>query len=147
MRLITRPRPALLVALLALVLGAAIPAPALAAGAAATAERDTSTIGFRSRSLLAEHHKKHGAEFGKVTQTEYLRLAQKLRDRPTSDDVVEAKRADGVITRFERSTGAFIAFNRDLTIRTFFKPSDGEAYFRRQARRDPPRSDRSPAPR
>ena len=134
MRLITRPRPALLVALLALVLGAA-PAPAVAAGATGTAERDTSSIGFRSRSLLAEHHKKHGAEFGKVTQTEYLRLAQKLRDRPTSDDVVEAKRADGVITRFERSTGAFIAFNRDLTIRTFFKPSDGEAYFRRQARR------------
>ena len=28
-----------------------------------------------------------------------------------------------------------IAFNRDGTIRTFFKPNDGERYYRRQAER------------
>jgi hypothetical protein len=32
---------------------------------------------------------------------------------------------------------AFLAVNRDGTIRTFFKPNDGEAYFRRQASRTP----------
>ena len=123
-----------------------MPTTVVAAGAPATAEDTRSAIGFRSRALLVEHYKKHGREFGKVTQTEYLRLAQTLRDRPRSDDVLEAKRADGVVTRFERSTGAFIAFNRDWTIRTFFKPSDGEAYFHRQARRDPASAGERPPP-
>ena len=48
---------------------------------------------------------------------------------------LEAVRRDGVATRFDRDTGAFIAFNTDGTIRTFFKPNDGERYFRRQAER------------
>ena len=46
--------------------------------------------------------------------------------------MIEATRADGVVTRFDRDSGAFIAFDPDGTIRTFFKPRDGEAYFRRQ---------------
>jgi pyocin large subunit-like protein len=140
----TRARLALVLVLLGVVLGAGKPSVVAAGDAPTTTERHASTVGFRSRSLLIEHYKKHGSEFGKVTQTEYLRLAQTLRDQPMSDDVLEAKRADGVITRFERSTGAFIAFNRDRTIRTFFKPSDGEAYFLRQARRDAPPPDRPP---
>ena len=43
-----------------------------------------------------------------------------------------------VITRFDKSSGAFIAFDADGTIRTFFKPNVGEEYFRRQSERDPP---------
>ena len=35
----------------------------------------------------------------------------------------------------ERTSGAFIALNADGTIRTFFKPNNGEAYFRRQSTR------------
>jgi pyocin large subunit-like protein len=38
-----------------------------------------------------------------------------------------------VISRFDKATGSFIAFNADGTIRTFFRPVDGENYFRRQA--------------
>jgi len=41
-----------------------------------------------------------------------------------------------VVTRFDRTSGAFLAFNSDGVIRTFFKPNDGERYFRRQAERD-----------
>ncbi len=44
-------------------------------------------------------------------------------------------RADGVTTRFDRQTGAFIAYNPNGVIRTFFKPNDGERYYRRQAER------------
>ena len=43
--------------------------------------------------------------------------------------------ADGVVTRFDRQTGAFIAYNPNGVIRTFFKPNDGERYYRRQAER------------
>jgi pyocin large subunit-like protein len=64
-------------------------------------------------------------------------MARALRDRPPGPGVLEAARADGVVTRFDRESGAFIAFEPDGTIRTFFKPRDGEAYFRRQRDRAP----------
>ncbi len=92
-------------------------------------------VGFTSKRAWREHFAKHGAEFGKITAEEYLRLAQVLRDAPRSQLVLELVREDGVITRFDRASGAFLAFHRDLSIRTFFRPRDGEAYFERQASR------------
>lgn len=65
----------------------------------------------------------------------YLRAAQTLRDQAAGGAVLELRRNDGVITRFDKASGAFLAVNRDGTIRTFFRPNDGEAYFRRQASR------------
>ena len=92
-------------------------------------------VGFRSRDRLEEHFRKHGREFGSITQDDYLRMAQTLRDRPVGGAILESVRDDGVATRFDREAGTFVAFNRDLTIRTFFRPNEGEDYFRRQARR------------
>lgn len=92
-------------------------------------------IGFHSRQQLDAHFAKHGAEFGDVNRQEYLREAQLLRDAPVGGSVEEIKRPDGTVSRFDRASGAFIAFDADGTIRTFFKPNDGEAYFRRQALR------------
>ena len=114
--------------------------PRLSANASASPPGDKplvvdSRIGFASRQRLEEHFEKHGAEFGKITIDNYLALAQTLRDRASGPDVLEVTKADGVTTRFDRKSGAFVAFNSDRTIRTFFKPNDGEAYFSRQARR------------
>jgi len=94
--------------------------------------------GFRSRAQLDEHYHKHGAEFGAISKSEYLRLAQALRDAPPGGPILEARRPDGEFSRFDRGHGYFGAYNRDGTIRTFFIPNAGERYFRRQAR---PRSD------
>jgi pyocin large subunit-like protein len=91
--------------------------------------------GFRSQKLLESHYAKHGHEFGQITRAEYLRFAQELRDAPLKGPILEAKRPDGVITRFHREKGWFGAYNPDRTIRTFFIPAAGESYFRRQARR------------
>jgi pyocin large subunit-like protein len=91
--------------------------------------------GFRSRKQFDEHFAKHGREFGRVSQEEYLHLAQELRDAPAGGPILEIAKPDGVITRFDKRSGAFGAYNRDHTIRTFFKPNDGERYFRRQADR------------
>ena len=93
-------------------------------------------VGFRDGAHLTEHFEKHGAEFGDVSVDGYLLLAQSLRDRPAGGDVLERVRKDGVITRFDRATGSFLAFDKDLTIRTFFRPNDGESYFVRQSLRD-----------
>lgn len=68
---------------------------------------------------------------------QYLAAAQALRDATVGGDVLELRRSDGVVTRFDRRSGAFLAVNRDGTIRTFFHPNDGEQYFRRQASRAP----------
>jgi pyocin large subunit-like protein len=91
--------------------------------------------GFRSRAQFEEHYAKHGREFGNISQQEYLRLAQALRDTPMGGPILEADKPDGVITKFDRRSGAFGAYNADRTIRTFFIPNEGERYFHRQGRR------------
>jgi len=104
--------------------------------AAKTPAASTSRVGFTSRGSLQSHFDKHGAAFGRITIDEYLVLAQRLRDAPLSADVLENVRdSDGVVTRFDRKGGGFVAFHDDQTIRTFFRPNDGEAYFRRQGAR------------
>ena len=102
---------------------------------APAAARSAPSVGFASRQKLLDHYQKHGGEFGNVSMDEYLRAAQTLRDQALGGSIVEAVRTDGVVTRFDRDTGTFIAFNRDGIIRTCFKPNDGEAYFRRQLKR------------
>lgn len=99
--------------------------------------RETASPGFASRQRLVEHFEKHGAEFPGYGIDAYLRAAQSLRDAPVGGAVLELRRRDGVVTRFDRESGAFLAVNRDRTIRTYFRPNDGEAYFRRQASRTP----------
>ena len=91
--------------------------------------------GFTSPRSLDEHFQKHGSEFGKITKAEYLEMAQSLRDAKVGGEVLESRRADGVITRFHKKKGWFIAYNGNGRIRTFFRPNDGERYFRRQAAR------------
>ena len=117
-----------------------VPPPATTAKAASAGVAPTtaSSARFRSRAQLEDHYRKHGAEFGRISIDDYVRRAQALRDAPAGGDVLEVVRtADGVVSRFDRATGAFLAFDTDGTIRTFFKPNDGEAYFRRQAKRRP----------
>lgn len=91
--------------------------------------------GFRSRRQFDEHYAKHGREFGHISQDEYLRRAQALRDAPVGGPILQAIKPGGVVTRFDRGSGAFGAYNADRTIRTFFIPNDGERYFYRQAKR------------
>lgn len=110
-------------------------APGAAAIAAAPAAPATPRIGFRTEALLDRHFAKHGAEFEGYGRADYLAAAQRLRDTVVGGDILEVKRPDGTSSRFDRGSGAFVAFDPDGTIRTFFRPNDGEAYFRRQARR------------
>ena len=91
--------------------------------------------GFRSKPLLDEHFEKHGREFGAITEEQYLRLAQQLRDAGPGKDVLQSRRPDGGISKFDRKHGYFGAYDANGVIRTFFVPADGVRYFERQARR------------
>ncbi len=106
-----------------------------AAGEPAETRGWGTSVGFADARRLEQHFEKHGGEFGRITKQDYLRQAQLLRDAKVSGPIIEVVRRDGVTTRFDRQTGAFIAFNPNGVIRTFFKPNDGERYFRRQAER------------
>ena len=68
------------------------------------------SVGFADARRLDEHFEKHGAEFGRITKQDYLRQAQLLRDAKVGDPILETVRRDGVTTRFDKQTGAFIAF-------------------------------------
>jgi hypothetical protein len=128
--------------------GSTTPAPSSTAPAAGSPQRSLSDIkrpdvGFTSKEKLAEHFVKHGGEFGKITQQEYLQVAQELRDCSAGGDVLEYLRKDGTGgSRYDRTSGVFIAFNADGTLRTCFKPNDGEQYFWRQSRRSHSRTHR-----
>jgi pyocin large subunit-like protein len=89
--------------------------------------------GFRSRRLFEEHYAKHGREFGNISPQQYLLRAQALRDAPAGGPILQAVTPDGIVSRFDRRSGAFGAYNPDRTIRTFFIPNAGERYFHRQA--------------
>lgn len=91
--------------------------------------------GFRSRRQFNEHYAKHGAEFGRISPAEYLRLAQALRDTPAGGPILESVTPQGIVSRFDRRSGSFGAYNRDGTIRTFFLPNAGERYFHNQAKK------------
>lgn len=110
--------------------------PPASAPAIPGAQISRPALGFRTQRDFVAHYAKHAAEFGGIGKAEYLRRAQALRDRPAGGEVLEIVRADGVVTRFDRATGDFLAVNPDGTIRTYFRPSTGEAYFQRQASRD-----------
>ena len=92
-------------------------------------------VGIGSQRSLEEHFQKHGGEFQARTAQEYLAHAQALRDAALSASVLELVRDDGVITRFDRKSGTFVAFDANGRIRTCFRPENGEDYFRRQAKR------------
>ena len=122
------------IGVLALAVAGTALSPPPAAGAV-TAERPRSEIGFRSRERLKDHFRRHGREVGADSPEAYVRIAQRLRDRPVGGAVQEIARPDGSFARFDRELGIFIAFDRNGTILTCFKPRQGEEYFRRQSRR------------
>ena len=94
------------------------------------------SIGFASEQKLEEHFVKHGREFSSPSAEAYLAKAQELRDREKKPPLLEAVRpSDGVITRFDPASGAFLAYDKNRTIRTFFKPDNGERYYHRQLKR------------
>ncbi|MBR5089782.1 MAG: hypothetical protein IK093_10175 [Ruminiclostridium sp.] len=86
---------------------------------------------FRNKARFDEHYKKHGKEFGNITQDEYLDLANELI-ASTSDRVLHKFSDDGDYMYFDQDTNHFLVLSEDGYIRTFFIPSSGINYWNRQ---------------
>jgi len=87
---------------------------------------------FRSKKLFDDHYKKHGKEFGNITQEEYLKLANDLLNSESDTILHKTEKEDGDDVYFDTETGYFLVLSKDGYIRTFFIPSQGKAYFDRQ---------------
>lgn len=94
-----------------------------------TVEQDKYT--FRTKELFDSHFKKHGDEFGDISQEEYLEKANELISS-SSKNVLTKTSDDNDKLYFNKKTGEFLVLSADGYIRTYFIPDDGIDYWNRQ---------------
>ena len=84
-----------------------------------------------SPASLPDHFARHGADFGAKDADDYARMAWEFRERAKVERLPTKMDETGVRRVFDPKTGAFAAYNRDGTTKTFFKPGS-PGYFERQ---------------
>ncbi|MBR1392744.1 MAG: hypothetical protein IJ561_02795 [Ruminococcus sp.] len=101
---------------------------------AATTEPEKEYIeySFRSKKLFDDHYAKHGAEFGDITQEEYLKLANDLLNSEADTILHKKEKEDNDDVFYDTATGYFLVLSTDGYIRTFFIPDRGIDYYNKQ---------------
>jgi pyocin large subunit-like protein len=87
------------------------------------------TLIFRSFDLLNEHFEKHGRDMGFTSTEEYLAAANEVVHNTAS---LHKQQSDGDEVYFLQETDDLVVVSTDGYIRTYFRPSDGIAYYNRQ---------------
>lgn len=82
-------------------------------------------------STLPDHFARHGADFEARTADEYALMARQFLVRAQKEGLPAKVDRSGVLRVYDPRSGAFAAYNRDLTTKTFFKPGRS-GYFDRQ---------------
>ena len=80
---------------------------------------------------LQDHYDRHGADFAAKSSEDYAAQAWRFRQRARTGGLLVKVDGEGVQRVFDPATGAFAAYNRDGTTKTFFKPGSRD-YFSRQ---------------
>jgi hypothetical protein len=80
---------------------------------------------------LQDHFDRHGGDFKAKSPDEYARMAWEFRQRAKAEGLPVKVDDAGVMRIYDRKSGAFGAYNRDGTTKTFFKPNSRD-YFERQ---------------
>ena len=80
---------------------------------------------------LPDHFARHGSEFGARNAEEYAGMASQFLQRAKAEGLPAKIDGSGVLRVFDPGSGAFGAYNRDGTTKTFFKPGR-RGYFDRQ---------------
>lgn len=100
--------------------------------AVTTEQAQKKTYTFRSQKLFDQHFEKHGAEFGDITQEDYLRMANELINSESDTVLTKTEKEDGDYVFFDTETGRFAVLSTDGYIRTFFIPDQGIKYYDKQ---------------
>ena len=80
---------------------------------------------------LRDHFERHGRDFAAKDANDYARMAAEFLRRAKAESLPAKVDDSGTIRVFDPGSGAFGAYNRDGTTKTFFKPASN-GYFDRQ---------------
>jgi hypothetical protein len=81
---------------------------------------------------LQDHFDRHGADFHATSPDDYARQAWEFLQRAMEEGYpAKLDDSDGTLRVWDAKTGAFAAYNRDRTTKTYFKPGSAD-YFARQ---------------
>jgi len=93
-------------------------------------QADDGQLHWGNPKTLEDHFRRHGADFRAESPEDYARQAHALY---LSRDFYQFKTdADGTVRVYNGLDNAFGAYNADAATKTYFKPSDGRAYYDRQ---------------
>ncbi|MFF2455154.1 hypothetical protein [Peribacillus simplex] len=84
---------------------------------------------FASKSLFNEHYKKHGKEFGPISEKTYLKRAQALVNSRPARHIYAKHRDNGDMIIYNKLTNEYGVISKKGKIRTLFKPKKGYQYF------------------
>ena len=80
---------------------------------------------------LPDHFERHGHDFNARDADDYARMAWEFRQRAKAEGLPTKIDSEGVTRIYDPKSGAFGAYNRNGTTKTFFKPNSRD-YFDRQ---------------
>ncbi|MEO6872244.1 MAG: hypothetical protein ABI233_08515 [Chthoniobacterales bacterium] len=84
---------------------------------------------------LPDHFARHGSDFGARNADDYARMAAEFLHRARADGFRAKLDNRGTLRVYDPRTGAFGAYNRDGTTKTFFKPRNASYFDRQPGRR------------
>jgi len=93
---------------------------------------DAKGAGWGRPETLADHYRRHGADFKAKSAKEYAKMASDFFLRAKKEKLPTKIGPDGTIRIYDRKTNTFGAYNSNGTTKTFFKPKDGIKYWNRQ---------------
>lgn len=81
---------------------------------------------------LRDHFERHGADFAAKSEEDYARQAWEFLQRAMAEGLpAKQDSSDGTLRVYDPASGAFAAYNRDGTTKTYFKPGSS-GYWDRQ---------------
>lgn len=98
---------------------------------ASPASRQKSAQTWGNPSSLSDHFSRHGTDFGARDPDDYARMAAQFLQRARTEGLPAKVDTGGTLRVYDPRGGAFGAYNRDGTTKTYFKPGSA-SYFERQ---------------
>jgi hypothetical protein len=94
------------------------------------------SVTWRRSQTLDTHYKKHGKNLNVTSAEDYAHQASEFRTRAQNEKLPAVVDKDGVTRYYDPKTNTFGSYNPDGTTRTYYKPEEGQEYFRRQMEKD-----------